>query len=128
MADGIRQLSDPSLPWPSDEQILADLEGGGSEAALAILLGRMRLLGQDHGPDDWPAVQMRDITALCDAAMRRHTNAELNRLRALLAQAEEVLERAASTLVQPGTPTPQFCESVSADIRRALAAVREGRR
>ena len=71
MADGIRQLSDPSLPWPSDEQILADLEGGGSEAALAILLGRMRLLGQDHGPDDWPAVQMRDITALCDAAMRR---------------------------------------------------------
>ena len=49
-------------------------------------------------------------------------------LRALLAQAEEALERAASTLVQPGTPTPQFCESVSADIRRALAAVREGRR
>ena len=91
MADGIRQLSDPSLPWPSDEQILADLEGGGSEAALAILLGRMRLLGQDHGPDDWPAVQMRDITALCDAAMRRHTNAELNRLRALLAQAESSL-------------------------------------
>ena len=25
MADGNRQLSDPSLPWPSDEQILADL-------------------------------------------------------------------------------------------------------
>lgn len=37
------------------------------DAALSILLGRMRLLGQDHGPDDWPAVQMRDITALCDA-------------------------------------------------------------
>lgn len=67
MADGIRQLSDPSLPWPSDEQILADLGCGGSETALDILLGRMRLLEQDHGPDDWPAVQMRDITALCDA-------------------------------------------------------------
>ena len=67
MADGIRQLSDPSLPWPSDEKILADLEGGGSDAALSILLGRMRLLERDHGPDDWPAVQMRDITALCDA-------------------------------------------------------------
>ena len=39
----------------------------GTEAALSILLGRMRLLEQDHGPDDWPAVQMRDITALCDA-------------------------------------------------------------
>lgn len=77
---------------PSDEQILADLGCGGSESALAILLGRMRLLGQDHGPDDWPAVQMRDITALCDAAMRRHTNAELNRLRALLAQAESSLD------------------------------------
>ena len=62
------------------------------------------------------------VLDLLDGMIRRETA-----LRALLAQAEEVLERAASTLVQPGTPTPQFCESVSADIRRALAAVREGR-
>ena len=38
MTDGIRHLSDPSLPWPYDEKILADLEGGGSE------LNRLRAL------------------------------------------------------------------------------------
>ena len=27
---------------------------------------RMRLLEADHAPDSWPAVQMRDITALLD--------------------------------------------------------------
>ena len=37
MADGIRQLSDPSLPWPSDEQILADLEGGEADHLRALL-------------------------------------------------------------------------------------------
>ena len=31
------------------------------------LLARMRALEADHSPDGWPAVQMRDITALCDA-------------------------------------------------------------
>ena len=34
---------------------------------------RLRLLAADHAPDSWPAVQMRDITAVLDEleAMRR---------------------------------------------------------
>jgi hypothetical protein len=31
------------------------------------LVSMMRLLEQDHDPDGWPAVQMKDISALCDA-------------------------------------------------------------
>jgi hypothetical protein len=31
------------------------------------LIHRMRTFELDHAPDGWPAVQMRDITALCDA-------------------------------------------------------------
>lgn len=31
------------------------------------IVGRLRLLEQDHEPDGWPAVRMRDITALLDA-------------------------------------------------------------
>ena len=27
---------------------------------------RLRLLAADHAPDSWPAVQMRDITAVLD--------------------------------------------------------------
>ena len=42
-----------------------------SEAALAELMGRMRSLEADHTPDGWPAVKMRDITALCDAIVAR---------------------------------------------------------
>lgn len=34
---------------------------------MSDLIERMRLLEQDHDPDGWPAVQMRDITALLDA-------------------------------------------------------------
>lgn len=30
------------------------------------LVERLRLLEQDHEPDGWPAVRMRDITALLD--------------------------------------------------------------
>ena len=33
----------------------------------AKLVKRMRSLEADHEPDGWPAVRMRDITALCDA-------------------------------------------------------------
>lgn len=36
------------------------------------LLRRMRVLAVDHEPDGWPAVQMRDITALCDEVERLH--------------------------------------------------------
>ena len=35
----------------------------GSEAR--SLVERLRLLEADHEPDGWPAVQLRDITALC---------------------------------------------------------------
>ena len=31
------------------------------------LIERLRVLEQDHEPDGWPAVRMRDITALLDA-------------------------------------------------------------
>ncbi len=31
------------------------------------LIERLRLLEQDHEPDGWPAVRMRDITAILDA-------------------------------------------------------------
>lgn len=31
------------------------------------LVQRMRSLEADHEPDGWPAVRMRDISALCDA-------------------------------------------------------------
>lgn len=44
-----------------------------SEAALSELIGRMRSLEPDHAPDGWPAVQMRDITALCDAVVESNT-------------------------------------------------------
>lgn len=33
---------------------------------MSDLIERMRSLEQDHEPDGWPAVQMRDISALCD--------------------------------------------------------------
>lgn len=32
------------------------------------IISRMRLFEQDHEPDGWPAVQMKDISALCDLA------------------------------------------------------------
>ncbi len=41
------------------------------------IVEQMRGMSADHGPDGWPAVQMRDISALC---------AEITRLRALSAQ------------------------------------------
>lgn len=40
------------------------------------IVERLAGMSADHGPDGWPAVQMRDISALCD---------EVGRLRAALA-------------------------------------------
>lgn len=31
------------------------------------LIKRIRLLQADHAPDGWPAIQMKDITSLCDS-------------------------------------------------------------
>lgn len=42
-------------------------EEGGKPEQMEALVGRMRRLEIDHGPDGWPAVRMRDISALCDA-------------------------------------------------------------
>ena len=33
---------------------------------MSDLIDRMRALEDDYEPDGWPAVQMRDISALCD--------------------------------------------------------------
>ena len=38
----------------------------GSTDEFGTLLARLRLLEQDHAPDGWPAVQMRDLSALLD--------------------------------------------------------------
>ena len=40
------------------------------------LIERLRLLEQDHEPDGWPAVRMRDITALLDAIEAAREDAE----------------------------------------------------
>ena len=45
------------------------------------LVANMRVLEADHEPDGWPAVRMREISALCD---------EIERLRAALASRDEV--------------------------------------
>ena len=45
------------------------------------MVERLAGMSADHGPDGWPAVQMRDITALCD---------EVRRLRAELAETHEL--------------------------------------
>lgn len=34
------------------------------------LLERMGGFERDHAPDGWPAIQMRDVTALCDLVER----------------------------------------------------------
>lgn len=47
----------------------------GSEAR--SLVDRLRMLEADHEPDGWPAVQLRDITALCS---------EIDRLRSVALQ------------------------------------------
>lgn len=56
-------------------------EAAGGLSGLTELLGRMRLLEEDHEPLGWPAVRMQDISALCavaetalklDAAMEPH--------------------------------------------------------
>jgi len=44
-----------------------------SEAQLTELLGRMRGFAVDHEPHGWLAIQMRDITALCDAIVALNT-------------------------------------------------------
>ena len=48
------------------------------------LVANMRVLEADHEPDGWPAVRMREISALCD---------EIERLRAALASRDEASQQ-----------------------------------
>lgn len=61
------------------------------------LFDRLRLLEQDHEPDGWPAVQMRDITALLNEAdAARSQIADLCAAnQALLAEVEALRQKAA---------------------------------
>ena len=43
---------------------------------MSDLIERLRLLEQDHEPDGWPAVRMRDITALLDSLEAAREDAE----------------------------------------------------
>jgi hypothetical protein len=44
---------------------------------IRTLIDRMRAWELDTTPDGWPAVQMRDITALCDEVERLNVRANL---------------------------------------------------
>lgn len=45
-------------------------ELGGDERKMMDILEEMRWFEIDHEPDGWPAVRMRQITALCDEVER----------------------------------------------------------
>jgi len=44
-----------------------DKNSDGEKRPVEQLVMSMRELELDHAPDGWPAVQMKDISALCDA-------------------------------------------------------------
>ena len=48
----------------------------GSPSNSSDLLGRMRGLEADHTPDGWPAVLMRDVSALCDEVEKARRTAQ----------------------------------------------------
>lgn len=70
---------------------------------LAELLGRMRLLEEDHMPDDWPAVKMEDITALCDAVVASNT-----RMAELLVCVEQAQDGLGAGVTRPHS-SPEGC-------------------
>jgi len=53
------------------------------------LIERMRTLEADHDPDSWPAVQMRDVSALCGEALRLQSILEIELKYQLLALAAD---------------------------------------
>ena len=67
-------------------------------ATITDTLTRLRALEADHGPDSWPAVQMRDVSALLR---------EVERLQAA--------QQAGQLVVSPcaGCPTPGRCTDTS---------------
>lgn len=52
------------------QAIMAQLNQSGAREQSGDIVEMMRLLEVDHGPDGWPAVRMRDISALCDEIER----------------------------------------------------------
>lgn len=54
------------MPTNHDETLHERYEREAREWETAGLHERLRLLEEDHKPEGWPAVQMRDITALLD--------------------------------------------------------------
>lgn len=41
------------------------------------LVEQMRVFESDHEPDGWPAIQMKQVSALCDEIERLQTDSEL---------------------------------------------------
>lgn len=91
-----------------------------SEAALAELMGRIRTMEADYTPDGWPAIQMRDLTALRDALVARSEIGALHlvaRIREALGDngvrmQDELLEYCAELRERPAIPkeTPEGWE------------------
>lgn len=54
------------------------------------LIKRMRTLEIDHEPDGWPAVQQRDISALCDAV--EGNNKALDRLQSIIDRGPNIIK------------------------------------
>jgi hypothetical protein len=71
--DEMVEVSGNSGELPTTATSVLNDRLGASEAYLAALLGRMRTLEVDHMPDDWPAVKMEDVSALCDAVVTLNT-------------------------------------------------------
>lgn len=83
------------------------------------LIEKFRLLEQDHAPDGWPAVQMRDVTALADEIERlttalNHANAESERFERkwyLRGDALEKIEAWADAYPLEVFPEPDFARA-----------------
>ena len=79
----------------------------------------LRSFEADHGPDGWPAIRMRQISALCDEVDRLKAEvAELDSLRDRLA---DLLTRTAVALRGPEPPLTRYSWHDIPD--RAAAAV-----
>ncbi|NDP41084.1 MAG: hypothetical protein GZ093_20610 [Rhodoferax sp.] len=91
-----------------------DTTAGPMDLPVMRLVERMRGFEVDHKPDGWPAIRMRDVTALCYeieglilaeegakeafghvVQAKRELEAECTRLRELLQSAYEDIRRAA---------------------------------
>lgn len=92
------------------------------------LVAHMRSFEADHEPDGWPAVRMREISALCD---------EIERLRAALASRDEAAQQPQGQAVSDEEIVELFDKHISHDeetgfifgvkeFARAILALRDG--